>query len=157
MAEMDRHKLGLNFRNAGGAQHLKAIYHCRQAKKAKIKCCSSLPLDQEAFGLSTNFGLNVAGFFPMKKWPTFQKSFNPMMPSLKHHLEDEGQNILPAISRLIGAARNSKQECISPTLSLWAKFLELFFQSFGDGEIARKEGVKNNLRFFPYTKTGKPF
>ena len=112
-------------------------------------------LDQGAFGLSTNFGLSDIGFFPMKKWPIFSKLLQPYGAVAKHHLEDEGQNILPAVSRLIGAARSSKTRMhISHFKSLGRSSWNYFSKALEMVETARKEGVKITYDFFPYTKTG---
>ena len=83
------------------------------------------------------------------------KVLQPYDAVVKHHLEDEGQDILPAISRLIGAARNSKTRMhISHFKSLGRSSWNYFSKALEMVEIARKEGVKITYDFFPYTKTG---
>ena len=63
LAEMDRHKLGLNFGTLAGLNTLRRSIIADKQKIAKIKMLLQSSLDQGAFGLSTNFGLNDLGFF----------------------------------------------------------------------------------------------
>ena len=155
LAEMDRHKIGLNFGTLVGFNTLRRSIVSDKQKIAKIKILLKSSLDQGAFGLSTNFGLNDLEFFPDQEMADIFKVLQPYDAVVKHHLEDEGQNILPAISRLIGAARSSKTKMhISHFKSLGRSSWNYFSQALEMVETARKEGVKITYDFFPYTKTG---
>ena len=155
MAEMDRHKIGLNFGTLVGFNTLRRSIVSDKQKIAKIKILLKSSLDQGAFGLSTNFGLNDLEFFPDQEMVDIFKVLQPYDAVVKHHLEDEGQNILPAISRLIGAVRSSKTKMhISHFKSLGRSSWNYFSQALEMVETARKEGVKITYDFFPYTKTG---
>ena len=155
LAEMDRHKIGLNFGTLVGFNTLRRSIVSDKQKIAKIKILLKSSLDQGAFGLSTNFGLNDLEFFPDQEMADIFKVLQPYDAVVKHHLEDEGQNILPAISRLIGAARSSKTKMhISHFKSLGRSSWDYFSKALEMVETARKEGVKITYDFFPYTKTG---
>lgn len=155
LAEMDRHKIGLNFGTLVGLNTLRRSVVSDRQKIAKIKMLLQSSLDQGAFGLSTNFGLNDLGFFSDEETADIFKVLRPYDAVIKHHLEDEGQNILPAISRLIGAARISKTRMhVSHFKSLGRSSWNYFSKALEMAEIARKEGIKITYDFFPYTKTG---
>ena len=155
LMEMDRHKLGLNFGTLVGLNTIRRSIIADKQKIAKIKMLLQSSLDQGAFGLSTNFGLNDLGFFSDEEMADIFKVLQPYGSVVKHHLEDEGQNILPAISRLIGAARNSKTRMhISHFKSLGRSSWNYFSKALDMVETARKEGVEITYDFFPYTKTG---
>ena len=155
LAEMDRHKIGLNFGTLVGLNTLRRSIVSDKQKIAKIKILLKSSLDQGAFGLSTNLGLNDLNFFSDEELTDIFKILQPYDAVAKHHLEDEGQNILPAISRLIGAARESKTRMhISHFKSLGRSSWNYFSKALEMVETARKEGVKITYDFFPYTKTG---
>ena len=155
LAEMDRHKLGLNFGTLVGLNTIRRSIVADRQKIAKIKILLKSSLDQGAFGLSANFGLIDLGFFSDEEMSDIFKVLQPYDAIVKNHLEDEGQNILPAISRLIGAARNSKTRMhISHFKSLGRSSWNYFSKALEMAETARKEGIKITYDFFPYTKTG---
>jgi len=155
LMEMDRHKLGLNFGTLVGLNTIRRSIIADKQKIAKIKMLLKSSLDQGAFGLSTNFGLNDLGFFSDEEMADIFKVLQSYDAVVKHHLEDEGQNILPAVSRLIGAARSSKTRMhISHFKSLGRSSWNYFSQALEMAERARKEGVKITCDFFPYPKTG---
>ena len=110
LAEMDRHKIGLNFGTLVGLNTIRRSIVADKQKIGQIKILLKSSLDQGAFGLSTNLGLNDLNFFSDEELADIFKILQPYDTVAKHHLEDEGQNILPAISRLIGAARESKNK-----------------------------------------------
>ena len=139
LAEMDRHKIGLNFGTLVGFNTLRRSIVSDKQKIAKIKILLKSSLDQGAFGLSTNFGLNDLEFFPDQEMADIFKVLQPYDAVVKHHLEDEGQNILPAISRLIGAAQKLQDKNAHLSFQIFgAKFVELFFSSFGNGGNRQK-------------------
>lgn len=155
LEEMDRHKIGLNFGTLVGLNTLRRSIVSDKQKIAQIKTMLKSSLDQGAFGLSTNFGFNDLGSFSDEEMADIFKTLQPYDAVAKHHLEDEGQDILPAVSKLIGAARNSKTRMhISHFKSLGRSSWDYFSKAFEMVETARKEGVKITYDFFPYTKTG---
>ena len=86
------------------------------------------------------------------------KVLQPYDAVVKHHLEDEGQNILPAISRLIGATRSSKTKMhISHFKSLGRSSWDYFSKALEMVETARKEGVKITYDFFRTLRRGQAF
>ncbi|KKT19618.1 MAG: Amidohydrolase 3 [Parcubacteria group bacterium GW2011_GWB1_43_8] len=140
LAEMDRHKLGLNFGTLVGLNTIRRSIVSDKQKIGKIKILLKS---------------NDLGFFSDEEMADIFKILQPYDAVVKHHLEDEGSNILPAVSRLIGAARSSKTKMhISHFKSLGRSSWNYFSQALEMVERARKEGVKITYDFFPYTKTG---
>ena len=73
----------------------------------------------------------------------------------KHHLSDEGKNILPAVSRLLSFGRlDSVRTHISHFKALGRTAWENFGRALLMIEKAQKEGFEITCDFFPYTKTG---
>ncbi len=155
LAEMDKHKLGLNFGTFVGLNTIRRSIIADNHKIDKIKLLLKSSLEQGAYGLSTNFGLNDLGFFDNEEVTSIFKVLHSYNAVAKHHLEDEGQNLLPAVSKLIGTARESKTRMhISHFKSLGRSSWDYFSKAFDITEIARKEGIEITYDFFPYTKTG---
>ena len=130
MAEMDRHTFGVNFGTLVGLNTIRRSIVADKQKIGKIKILLESSLKQGAFGLSTNFSLNDFDFFEEEELVDIFKINQADNSVVKHHLEDEGQNILPA-SFKINQYRESVWRKNAPfsLQSHWKKFLELFFQS----------------------------
>ena len=112
-------------------------------------------LKQGAFGLSTNFSLNDFDFFEEEELVDIFKINQADNSVVKHHLEDEGQNILPAVSKLISIARASGARMhLSHFKAIGGSSWSYFSKALEMAENARKEGVNITYDFFPYTKTG---
>jgi len=72
-----------------------------------------------------------------------------------HHLEDEGKNLLPAVSRLIMYLRNSENKGhIAHFKALGRSAWQDFDNALNIIETARKENLRITCDFFPYTSTG---
>ena len=74
---------------------------------------------------------------------------------VKHHLEDEGQHLLPALSRVLGFARRTNARTqISHFKALGRGAWEQFQTALEMIERARDAGFAVTVDFFPYTRTG---
>lgn len=155
LAEMDRHNLGVNFGTLVGLNTIRRSIVADNQKIGKIKMLLESSLKQGAFGLSTSFSLNDFDFFEEEDLVDIFKMSQTANSIVKHHLEDEGQNILPAVSKLINIARASGARThLSHFKSIGRSSWNYFSQALEMAENARKEGVNITYDFFPYTKTG---
>ncbi|MEK7130999.1 MAG: amidohydrolase family protein [Patescibacteria group bacterium] len=155
LAEMDKHTFGVNFGTLVGLNTIRRSIVADKQKIGKIKMLLDLSLKQGAFGLSTNFSLNDFDFFEEEDLVDIFKINQADNSIVKHHLEDEGQNILPAISKLISIARVSGVRThLSHFKAIGRSSWNYFSKALEMTENARKEGVNITYDFFPYTKTG---
>lgn len=155
LTEMDRHSLGVNFGTLVGLNTIRRSVIADKQKIGKIKMLLESSLTQGAFGLSTSFSLNDFDFFEEDDLADIFKINQAKNSVVKHHLEDEGQNILPAVSKLIGIARLSGARThLSHFKALGRSSWNYFAKALEMAESARKEGINITYDFFPYTKTG---
>ncbi|RJQ31633.1 hypothetical protein C4572_02040 [Candidatus Parcubacteria bacterium] len=155
LAEMENHKLGLNFGTFVGLNTIRRSIIADKQRIAKIKMLLKSSLEGGAFGMTTNFGLSDLGFFEHEELVEIFNILAPYHLPVKHHLEDEGQNLLPAISKMISAARESKTKMhISHFKALGRGSWESFAGALRMMQTARSEGISITYDFFPYTKTG---
>ncbi|MBU3925892.1 amidohydrolase family protein [Patescibacteria group bacterium] len=142
--ELEKHKLGLNFATLVGFNTLR--YETEDPKEMKFLLDSSMK--QGAFGLSTN----------SKDVETMEMLYEPIKKRngiTKHHLEDEGANVLPSISSIIDLARNTETKTHISHIKILGRGSWKFF---GDAlkmiRNAREEGTVITSDFFPYERTG---
>jgi len=155
LAEMDRHNFGVNFGTFVGLNTIRRSIVADKQKIGKIKILLESSLKQGAFGLSTSFSLNDFDFFEEEDLVDIFKINQANDSIVKHHLEDEGQNILPAVSKLIGIARASGAKMhLSHFKAIGRSSWGYFSKAIEMAENARKEGLSITYDFFPYTKTG---
>lgn len=155
LEEMDKHKLGINFGTFVGLNTIRrsTINDRQQIKKTGFLL--ELSLRDGAFGVSTNFGLDDIGFFTDDNLVAMLNRLKPYGVISKHHLEDEGQNLLPVVSRLIFAARESGSNLhISHFKALGRSSWNFFEAALKMIQSARNDGARITYDFFPYTKTG---
>ena len=155
LAEMDKHRLGINFGTLVGLNTIRRSIIADKQKIGKIKILLESSLKQGAFGLSTSFSLNDFDFFEEEDLADIFKMSQMNNSVVKHHLEDEGQNILPAVSKLINIARVSGVRThLSHFKAIGKSSWNYFSKALEMAENARKEGLNITYDFFPYTKTG---
>ena len=108
-----------------------------------------------AFGLTTSFGaLNRSSSMDKEIIEIFKIAADNGVIT-KHHLEDEGKNILPSLSQLLNFARESGAKIHLSHLKALGKTGWSYFRSlFAMIENAKNEGVEITCDFFPYTSTG---
>lgn len=108
-----------------------------------------------AFGLSTSFGALNRNFSMDKEIIEIFKIAADNGVITKHHLEDEGKNILPSLSQLLNFARESGVKIHLSHLKALGKTGWSYFNSLlAMIENAKKEGINITCDFFPYTSTG---
>ena len=149
--EVDRHKLGVNFATLVGLNTLQdQVDDARQLKFLLEKS-----LEEGAFGISTNLGLD--GNAPLSEGDLAEilKLLKKNGGIVKHHLEDEGKNILPALSRLISMARETETELVISHFKILGRgSWQHFEEALNMMRNARQEGIKIYCDFFPYERTG---
>jgi N-acyl-D-amino-acid deacylase len=152
LSQLENFKISLNFATLVG---LNTIQRAVNNDINQMEYLIRNSLNEGAFGISTNLGL-----YPVKslKDEELIKLFNTVEKEnflTKHHLEDEGENILPAVSRLISIARKSGTKMhISHFKALGKNSWRFFSEAIEMIKRAREEGLKLTCDFFPYTKTG---
>ena len=149
--ELERHKLGVNFATLVGLNTLQdQVEDARQLKFLLEKS-----LKEGAFGVSTNLGLAGGVQLNGDDLSELLKLLKKNEGIAKHHLEDEGKNILPALSRLISLARETETKTVISHFKILGKGSWSFFgQALEMMRNARHEGVDIFCDFFPYERTG---
>ena len=141
---LEKRKLGLNFATLIGLNTLK----CESNDLKQMKFLLESSMKEGAFGLSTN----------SRDDEIIESLFNLVSKKggiTKHHLEDEGANILPAISNLIDVARKTKSKLHISHFKVLGKSAWVFFEdALKMMRNAREEGVALFCDLFPYEKTG---
>ncbi|MFA4890013.1 MAG: amidohydrolase family protein [Candidatus Paceibacterota bacterium] len=149
--ELERHKLGVNFATLVGFNTLES-----EASEAKqIKFLLEEALEAGAFGMSANLGKGDGYFLNDDDLAELFKLLKKKRGIVKHHLEDEGKNILPSLSHVIGLARETGTDLVISHFkvlgrSAWSHFEEALVMM----RNARQEGINLFCDFFPYERTG---
>lgn len=153
--EMERHGLGLNFGTFVGLNTIRRGVIGDNQRLGKMKILLKSALEEGVFGVTTNFGWAESDYFSDPDAVELFKILADYGAVSKHHLEDEGQNMLPAVSRMIGISRKSGAKMhISHFKALGKGSWESFEGAFNIIKNARDGGVKITYDFFPYTRTG---
>lgn len=154
--ELEKIRLGINFASMVGLQ---TLFDSTEGDFEQMKFLLEKSFKEGAFGLSAHLGsarmnsLNDDNLIELLKIVTKNKGVS------KHHLEDEGKNILPAISRLIQLSRKSGARLhISHFKVLGRGSWPLLGDALKMMRVARKKaifgGIELTLDFFPYERTG---
>ncbi len=158
--EMERHSLGVNFGTFIGLENLRKniLEESKPANKKSIKnLCIWLEsaFEEGALGLSTNLGTQEGRIASNEELIELMKTVAKSGAISAHHLEDEGKNLLPAISRVIMLLRASESKGhIAHLKALGRTAWENFGNALNMIELAQKDGVSITCDFFPYTRTG---
>lgn len=160
-AELQKHNFGVNFATFVGFENLQKNVLGATARKANKKEIQSMvalleiSLKAGAFGLSTNLSSASSGLAEKDEIIELFRTAKNRNALTCHHLEDEGKNLLPSLSRLIMLARASGAKChISHFKALGRTAWSNFENALNMIELARKDGVDITCDFFPYTATG---
>ncbi|MCX6731651.1 MAG: amidohydrolase family protein [Candidatus Parcubacteria bacterium] len=152
LSQLENLKIGLNFATLVG---LNTIQRAVNGDFGQMEFLLRSALGEGAFGVSTNLGLYPAKSLKDEELINLFNIIKKENGVAKHHLEDEGENILPAISRLISLARKSKSKThFSHFKALGRNSWNFFPEAIEMIKRAREEGLKITCDFFPYTKTG---
>ncbi|MEK9166601.1 MAG: amidohydrolase family protein, partial [Patescibacteria group bacterium] len=112
--EVVRHKLGVNFGTLIGHGTLSRGIVGEDTRKAtddevkQMQLLLEKAMAEGAFGLSTSLGSSHEKGADKKELLALFGSVNKKGGITKHHLKDEGKNILPAAAELIDLARETK-------------------------------------------------
>lgn len=149
--ELEHRKLGLNFATLVGFNTLES-----EASEAKqIKFLLEEALEAGVFGMSANLGKGDGYSLNDDDLADLLKLLKKKRGIAKHHLEDEGKNILPSLSRVIGLARETGTDLVISHFKVlgrgsWNYFEEALVMM----RNARQEGINLFCDFFPYERTG---
>lgn len=159
--EVERHPLGVNFATLVGHGTLRrgVLRDANQpADKNEIKEMVFLleeALKEGAFGLSTSLRSAHAKSAAQNELRELFGKVAEYGGLTKHHLKDEGKNILPSLAELITLGRMSRAKInFSHFKILGRQSWEYFDEALNFIESAIEEGLKITLDIFPYTKTG---
>jgi len=160
-AELQKHNFGVNFATFVGFENLRRNIlgaTTRKANKKEMQSMSALlknSIESGAFGLSTNLSSASSGLAEKDEIIELFRTAKKCNAITSHHLEDEGKNLLPSLSRLIMLARTSEVKChVSHFKALGRTAWTNFENALNMIELARKDGVSITCDFFPYTATG---
>ncbi len=158
LAELENHPLGVNFGTLVG---LNTVFHsAKTASGSKEKEMSAIEylvgksIDEGAFGVSMNMSLDDMQNFTSEDAIHIAKIVEHKNGLLKHHLKNEGREILPSVSKTVTLARESgARSHITHFRSLGKSSWESFSPAIEIIKRAREEGVKISCDFYPYTNT----
>jgi len=160
LSELDQHRLGVNFCTLVGFD---TLYKSIAGNLEKInddilkqlKLLLKNSIKEGAFGLSTSLSAESINNLGDDNLIDLLKEVKDRGALVKHHLEDEGKNILPSLSNVLHLARNSEARTqISHFKALGRSAWSVWPQSLEMIRIAREDGVDIMCDFFPYTRTG---
>lgn len=159
--ELRGHPIGVNFGMLVGHGTLRRGILGDKARNLndkeieEIKFILKNSLEEGAFGLSTSLAAAHAKSATHAELKELFKIVAQHDGITKHHLKDEGKNILPAIAEIIGLGRDAGAKIqISHFKILGKGSWSIFPEAINLIESAQQDGAKATLDFFPYTKTG---
>ncbi|MDP3784809.1 MAG: amidohydrolase family protein [bacterium] len=159
--ELSRHPLGVNFATLVGHGTLRRSVLGGETRAAthaetdQMRLLLERSLGEGAFGLSTNLGASHGRPADENELAELFSIVRAYGGLTKHHLKDEGKNILPALVQLIQLARETRAKIhFSHFKILGRSAWHLFHDALKVLESAREDGFKLTLDFFPYTRTG---
>ena len=161
LAEAEKKSFGVNFATLVGYGTLRRGILGDESRPAsyeeikKIRYLLEEALKQGAFGVSMSLGSAHEKSASDEEIAEIFQAAEEYNVLTKHHLSDEGKNILPAVSRLLSFGRlDSVRTHISHFKALGRTAWENFGRALLMIEKAQKEGFEITCDFFPYTRTG---
>lgn len=158
---LDTRKMSINFGTMVGYSTLRNAVlgddtrAANEEETKSIKYMLDNALEQGAFGFSTNLGSYQKRYLRDDEITGLMSVAAKRNVLVKHHLEDEGKNILPAISRIIQITRESgARSQISHLKAVGKTAWGLFYDGLAMIRKAREEGLKITCDFSPYDITG---
>ncbi len=160
LAILEDLELGLNFGTLVGFNTVQAGVLGREIKfptEAEIRTMNFLlkdSLNQGAFGISANLGISQ---IKSLRDEALEKIFDLDEDNvfIKNHLENEGEALLPAVSRLVSLARKLRARMhIGHFKALGRNSWPFFESAIQMIRRAREEGINMTVDFFPYSSTG---
>ncbi|MFH1979371.1 MAG: amidohydrolase family protein [Patescibacteria group bacterium] len=159
--ELNKLKLTINFGTFVGHETLRRNIlnnETREANKEEIKSINSLlqeSLEYGAFGISTNFDTPHARPASVDEIVSLFSTIGQNNALSVHHLENEGKDLLPSISKIIAfLTETGSRGHINHIKALGRNSWPNFNNALNMIETAQKNGVQISCDFFPYTHTG---
>ncbi len=159
--QIEKNKIGVNFGTLIGLGTLRrsALRNAAKAADAteieKMRFLFEEAMADGAFGLSTSLGRAHEQTASHQELITLAEVVKNYGAILKHHLRDEGQNILPALSEIITVARESGAKTSISHFKILGKQA---WPHFNSAIVMLEQAFKNSLALsadiFPYTRTG---
>lgn len=158
LAELENHPLGVNFASLVG---LNTIFHSASGQnKSAEEIVSAMEylvreaLEQGAYGVSMNLSLRDIQAIDINDLIHIAKIVAKKNGVVKHHLEDEGRELLPSVSKTLTIARESgARSHISHFRSLGKTSWPTFGSAIKMITRAKEENVDLTCDFSPYTNT----
>ena len=162
LEELSRHQLGVNFATLVGHGTLRRGIlgdDSREMTQKEIDEAVFIlknAMDEGAFGLSTSLGAAHGKNTSREELSALFKVVADHQGLTKHHLKDEGKNILPAITEILSLGRESGARVQFSHFKLLGKqSWAILPEAINLIEFSGQEEKTNvTLDFFPYTKTG---
>jgi len=160
LSELEQHRLGVNFCTLVGFDTLyKSV--AGEAKEInddilkQLKLVLKNSIKEGAFGLSSSLSAETVNYTGDDNFIEILSEVAKQDALVKHHLEDEGKNILPSLSKVLHLARASGARTqISHFKALGKSAWDAWPQSLEMLKTAREDGVDITCDFFPYSSTG---
>ncbi|MBI2024257.1 amidohydrolase family protein [Candidatus Giovannonibacteria bacterium] len=161
--ELSKHSIGVNFATLVGHGTLRRGLlgdNSRELDDSEIEQLRFLlegSLKEGAFGISTSLGAAHAKNSSHKELSVLFNTVAKAGGITKHHLKDEGKNILPSLVEILSLGKESRTKIqISHFKLLGKQSWDYLPEALKLIEGARSEGVDATFDFFPYTRTGSP-
>jgi len=159
--ELSKRKIGVNFATLVGHGILRRGVLGDEARHADVAEIASMEhllkeaMEDGAFGLSTNLGSAHGRSAGDQELRSLFRVIKENGGFTKHHLKDEGKNILPSIVELIRMARESGTGLHLSHFKILGRGAWPFFHDAVELlDSAENEGLRISADLFPYTKTG---
>ena len=155
LAELSNRKIGVNFASLAGHGTLRA----GAVEIEKINFLFKNAVKEGAFGISFSLGAVNNRAVGDEEIIALHRLAGEYGVLVKHHLEDEGKNILPSLSRLAfflhSLPENSRPRTqISHFKALGRMSWSFFPNALGMIERLIKEDYSLTIDFFPFLRTG---
>lgn len=160
-SELERHAFGVNVATLVGFGTLRRGVLGEEGRAAnseeirQMKFLLERSLADGAFGLSFHLGAGHEQAAENLEIIELLGVVASAKRFIKHHLEDEGMHLLPAISRVLTMSRRA---AVRTHLSHFKALGRLAWEQFASAlamiERAQEAGLPLTLDFFPYTRTG---
>lgn len=161
LKELGAQKLGVNFGTLVGHGTLrKGVLGLEsrvpnQAEIDQMRLLLSRSLKAGAFGMSTSLGAAYGEMASDDEIAALLQIVAENGALAKHHLKDEGVNILPSLSQLIGFTRQAGVSChVSHLKAVGRRAWEHAEEVVALLDGAKNEGLAVSADVFPYISTG---
>ena len=159
--ELEKHPIGVNFATLVGHGTLRRGLLGEDAREMSEKELEELyfvlkgAMKEGAFGVSTSLAAAHAKYASAEELNIIFKTVAEQGGLTKHHLKDEGRQILPAIAEIMSLEKEYKAKLQLSHFKIIGKgSWDMLPDAINFIESARQEGADVTIDLFPYTKTG---